>query len=108
EAERERQKAIRNEAAAEAARQQADRLRQNAVQQKLNAVAKRAEAEQQRKVAQSYSFLAQARALRWSGRIGQRFQSLDALRKAHAIWPSLPPLDLRNEAIACISLVDLA
>lgn len=50
------------------------------------------------------SYLAQARANRWSGRVGRRFDSLDALGKAAAIRPSL---DLRNEAIACLALPDL-
>jgi len=50
------------------------------------------------------SYLAQARAGRWSGRAGRRFDSLEALRKAAEIRPSL---ELRNEAIACMALVDL-
>jgi serine/threonine protein kinase/WD40 repeat protein len=50
------------------------------------------------------SYLDQARALRWSGRPGRRFDSLEALRKAAAIRPSL---ELRNEAIGCIALADL-
>ncbi len=50
------------------------------------------------------SYLAQAHAGRWSGRAGRRFESLEALRKAAAIRPSL---ELRNEAIACMALVDL-
>ena len=51
-----------------------------------------------------HSYLAQARALRYSGRPGRRFKSLEALASAAAIRPSL---DLRNEAIACLALVDL-
>jgi len=35
------------------------------------------------------SYLAQARANRWSGRPGRRFDSLDVLSKAAAIRPSL-------------------
>ncbi|HEY2250057.1 MAG TPA: protein kinase, partial [Planctomycetaceae bacterium] len=50
------------------------------------------------------SYLDQARAGRWSGLAGRRFQSLQALVKAAAIRPSL---ELRNEAIACLTLVDL-
>jgi len=50
------------------------------------------------------SYLAQAQARRWSRRAGQRFESLEALRKAAAIKPSL---ELRNEAIACLALADL-
>jgi serine/threonine protein kinase/WD40 repeat protein/tetratricopeptide (TPR) repeat protein len=56
--------------------------------------------------------LAQARAARWSGRAGQRFDGLAALteaaRLAHEL--DLGPeeiLKLRNEAIACMALVDL-
>jgi WD40 repeat protein len=50
------------------------------------------------------SYLAQARAGRWSGRAGRRFESLEALAKAAAIRPTL---ELRNEAIACFALADL-
>ncbi|MHB9006408.1 MAG: WD40 repeat domain-containing serine/threonine protein kinase [Limisphaerales bacterium] len=49
------------------------------------------------------SYLAQARAHRWSGRAGRRFDSLEFLRQAAAIRPSL---ELRNEAIACFTLTD--
>ena len=49
------------------------------------------------------SYLAQARANRWSGRAGRRYDSLEVLRQAAAIRPSL---DLRNEAIACFTLTD--
>jgi hypothetical protein len=48
--------------------------------------------------------LAQARANRWSGRAGRNFDSLDVLTRATALRPSL---ELRNEAIACMSMVDL-
>ena len=50
------------------------------------------------------SYLAEARATRWSGRAGRRFESLAALRQAAAIRPSL---ELRNEAIACLALPDV-
>ena len=50
------------------------------------------------------ALLAQARANRWSGRAGRNFDSLDVLARAVALRPSL---ELRNEAIACMSLVDL-
>jgi WD40 repeat protein len=50
------------------------------------------------------SYLAQARAGRWSGRPGRRFEGLVALARAAAIQPSM---ELRNEAIACLSLIDL-
>ncbi len=50
------------------------------------------------------SYLEQARAGRWSGRASSRFDSLEALAKAAAIRPAL---ELRNEAIACTTLVDI-
>jgi WD40 repeat protein len=50
------------------------------------------------------SDLAQAQARRWSGQPGRHFKSLEALAEAAAIRTSL---ELRNEAIACIPLVDL-
>jgi WD40 repeat protein len=49
------------------------------------------------------SYLAQARANRWSGRAGRRFESLEALARAAAIRPSP---ELRDEAIACLALAD--
>jgi eukaryotic-like serine/threonine-protein kinase len=51
-----------------------------------------------------HAYLAQARAGHWSRQPGQRFDSLEALRRAAAIRPSL---GLRNEAIACLALADL-
>ena len=58
------------------------------------------------------SCLAHARAARWSGRPGQRFDSLDALAKARALAPELglgaaDMLKVRNQAISCFTLVDL-
>jgi WD40 repeat protein len=50
------------------------------------------------------SYLAQARAGRWSGRPGRRFESLQALASAALIRPTL---QLRNEAISCLTLADL-
>jgi eukaryotic-like serine/threonine-protein kinase len=50
------------------------------------------------------SYLAQAQAWRFSGQPGRRFTSLEALARAAAIRPSI---ELRNEAIACLPLVDL-
>ncbi len=50
------------------------------------------------------SYLAQAQAKRWSGRPGRRFDSLDAIAKAASIRPSM---ELRNEAIACMGLIDV-
>jgi WD40 repeat protein len=46
----------------------------------------------------------QARAGRWSGRPGRRFDSLEAIAKAAAMRPTL---ELRNEAIACMALADV-
>jgi eukaryotic-like serine/threonine-protein kinase len=50
------------------------------------------------------SYLDQARARRWSGRPGRRIEGLKALASAAAIRPTL---ELRNEAIACMALMDL-
>src|SRR5262249_53178437 len=50
------------------------------------------------------SYLAEARARRWSGKVGWRFDSLDALTRASRI--RFAP-ELRDEAIACTTLVDL-
>src|SRR4029453_1488769 len=64
--------------------------------------AKRAERETREQLRRSY--LDQARANRFSGRAGHRFDSLEVLKKAAEIRPSL---ELRNEAIACMSLLDV-
>jgi len=58
------------------------------------------------------SYLAQARAGRFSSRVGQRFGSLDVLAKGARIarsldLPSERFAELRNEAIACLALPDL-
>jgi len=53
------------------------------------------------------SYLHQARARRASGLMGQRFESLTAISNAAAMNP--PPelrFQLRNEAIACLALID--
>jgi WD40 repeat protein/tetratricopeptide (TPR) repeat protein len=50
------------------------------------------------------SHLAQARAHRWSGQVGQRFQSLNELAAAAKLGPSP---ELRNETVACLALTDL-
>ena len=50
------------------------------------------------------SLAAQARAGRSSRRAGQRFASLDALRRAAALRPTV---DLRSQAIGCLALADL-
>jgi WD40 repeat protein/Tfp pilus assembly protein PilF len=54
------------------------------------------------------AYLAQAQAARWSGRLGRRSSGLDALAKA-ALLPTFPErrAELRDEAIACMPLVDL-
>ncbi len=64
--------------------------------------AKRAELETREQLRQSY--LDQARANRWSGRAGRRFDSLEVLKKAAEIRPAA---ELRNEAIACMAMTDL-
>jgi WD40 repeat protein/tRNA A-37 threonylcarbamoyl transferase component Bud32 len=58
------------------------------------------------------SYLDQAKASRQSGHLGQRFASLDALRRAAGLARSLGYdagrlRDLRNEAITCLALADL-
>jgi eukaryotic-like serine/threonine-protein kinase len=55
---------------------------------------------------------AQARALRMSGRMGQRFESLKAIEDAARITRARgalerETLDLRGEAVACLALTDL-
>lgn len=50
------------------------------------------------------SQLAEARALRWSGKVGRRRESLQAIRSAVRIRPSA---ELRDEAIATLALMDL-
>jgi serine/threonine protein kinase/WD40 repeat protein len=70
----------------------------------------RAEREGQEKLFQAR--LAQARAARFSGQVGQRFASLEALAEAARIahdleMPEERLLELRNEAVACLALADL-
>ncbi|MBE7501062.1 MAG: hypothetical protein HS113_12280 [Verrucomicrobiales bacterium] len=50
-----------------------------------------------------HAYLEQARAHRLTARAGSRSRALAALRQAAALRPSL---ELRNEAIACLSLLD--
>ncbi|MBK9991180.1 MAG: protein kinase [Verrucomicrobia bacterium] len=50
------------------------------------------------------ALLAQARASRMTSQAGHRIEALEAIKKAAAIRPSL---ELRNEAIAALTLVDL-
>jgi serine/threonine protein kinase/WD40 repeat protein len=69
------------------------------------AAQRRAELAEQKATEQLWhSYLAQARAFRWSGRAGGRSQGFEAVVKAAAIRPSL---ELRNEAIACLALADV-
>jgi WD40 repeat protein len=92
----------------------AEAARQDALRQKLIAEREEGAATQARRRAELAelnakdklwaSYVAQARAERWSGRQGRRFNGLRALASAAAIRASR---DLRNEAIACLSLVDL-
>jgi Serine/threonine protein kinase len=61
-------------------------------------------AEQQARSELWQSYLEQARAERLSGQAGQRYASLEAIRRATAIRPSR---ELRNEAIAALALTDV-
>lgn len=70
--------------------------------EKAEKVAVNAEKDGQEKLWESYLAVAQAR--HWSGKPGRHFESLEALERAAAIRYSP---DLRNEAIACMPLVDL-
>jgi len=67
-----------------------------------------AEQEGEQKLWQAY--LAQARANRWSGKAGRRFDSLTAISNAALLPPTLiasNKLALRNEAVAAMALVDV-
>jgi WD40 repeat protein len=65
-------------------------------------MAEAASRERQAQLAQSLR--AQARALRFSGQAGRRFEALAAISNAVALGPST---ELRGEAIACLALADL-
>jgi serine/threonine protein kinase/WD40 repeat protein/Tfp pilus assembly protein PilF len=73
--------------------------------------AERADREKTRQLA--IARLREAQALRNSGQVGRRFESLEALKKAVEHFRALGQLDeertleLRNEAIACLALADL-
>jgi serine/threonine protein kinase/WD40 repeat protein/Tfp pilus assembly protein PilF len=73
--------------------------------------ARNAEQEKTRQLAIAHVREAQAR--RNSGLVGRRFESLESLKKAVELFRGLGQLDdkqrleLRNEAIACLALVDL-
>jgi len=87
--------------------------------QTASAVQAQREAEAAREEAMGRLFescLGQARAGRWSARVGQHFETLASLRQAAEILPSLKlsaaeerqrRVILRNEAIAAMPLVDL-
>ncbi len=62
------------------------------------------EAEKERTEQLWRSLIEQAKAGRVSGRIGQRFNGLAALKRAAEIRPTL---EIRNEVIACLALVDV-
>ncbi len=95
--------AIRAEQNAEQARKEAERADQNAATaRQAELTAKEAEAERTEQLWRS--LIERARAGRTSGRIGQRYDGLAALRQAAGIRPTL---EIRNEAIACMALVDL-
>jgi WD40 repeat protein/tRNA A-37 threonylcarbamoyl transferase component Bud32 len=95
--------AIRADRNAEQARTEAARADQNAAAARL-AEQQAKDAEQQRTEQLWRSLIERARAGRTSGRIGQRYDGLAALRQAAAIRPTL---EIRNEAVACMALVDL-
>jgi WD40 repeat protein len=73
--------------------------------------ARRAEREKTEKLA--FAYFKEAQAKRWSGRAGRRFESLDLLKMAAELYRGLDQLDaqrlleVRNEAIACLTLADL-
>jgi WD40 repeat protein len=99
---------------AEAAGRMATQESRRATWQERIAQARRAEADRQRRRAQHAeqsatqklwdAYLAEARALRFSGRTGRRFRALNVLARAARIRPSLA---LRNEAIASMALADI-
>lgn len=102
--------AFRAEWNAERARNEAQRADQNATAAKsAEQTARSAEqaakdAERARTEQLWRSLIERARAGRTSGRIGQRYDGLTALKQAAEIRPTL---EIRNEAIACMALVDL-
>ena len=93
----ERNLAVANQTRAEEAEKDLRNERDRTV-----ALLKRTQAAEQQATAKSH--LAQARAYRWSGHVGQRHESLKELAAAARLQPSL---ELRNEAIACLALADL-
>ena len=76
------------------------------------ALVKTKEAEREARLREAEALVGQAHGIRYSRRVGQRFEALAALDKAAAIGRELgqPPewFDrLRNEAIGCLALPDL-
>jgi hypothetical protein len=95
--------AIRAERNAEQAQTEAERADQNAgAARSAEHTARRAEQERTEQLWRS--LIERARAGRTSGRLGQRYDGLAALKQAAEIRPTL---EIRNEAIACMALVDL-
>jgi serine/threonine protein kinase/WD40 repeat protein len=79
----------------------------------LNAEAHRAAASEHEATYRLFrSRIAEARAIRFSGRMGQRWAALEALKEAVDLGRALDVdadqiLTLRNEALACLALVDI-
>ncbi len=88
---------------------------QGATEARNDAQAAQQQAEDERDLAKHRLYdarLAQARAGRRSGQIGQRFESLKALHEATRLASELKLdksawMNVRNEAIACLSLLDV-
>ena len=70
----------------------------------LTNLARARQAEREKDVLLREAYLAEAKARRSSRQVGQRFKNLEALARAAALGPSL---ELRNEAIACLALLDV-
>jgi serine/threonine protein kinase/WD40 repeat protein/tetratricopeptide (TPR) repeat protein len=70
-------------------------------------------AEQEQTCQLAIAYLREAQARRHSGLMGRRFESLETVQKAAALFRALGRLDsdrtveVRNEAIACLALADL-
>ncbi|HKB41061.1 MAG TPA: protein kinase, partial [Gemmataceae bacterium] len=95
-------RAERNNAVA--SRERAERAEEDLQKKHERAVELLKRAQHAEQEASAKSHLAQARAYRWSGHVGQRHESLKELAAAARLQPSL---ELRNEAIACLALADL-
>jgi eukaryotic-like serine/threonine-protein kinase len=88
------------------------RERDNAVAARVQASELLERAREAEAKVQLRSHLARAAALRHGGQAGQRFRSLDEIRQALALAPSLadgsaPIEEIRDEAIACLCLPDI-